>query len=233
MFANLDVTANATAWTVIRIAQHPDVQEDLRRELHTYTQTKGSYEDYLCREETLLAACILEVSRLHPILRKFINYSFFPSSIRLLTSGDSIFEPGIFTSREDGWWLCNSQICRFNYCAKQRNGQLAKTIFNDQTDVIVDAYAINVDNPYWESPLKFDPSRHLGKKDNQVLCFRWAHGICLVPDRFNVQNAGPTVQHVAVWIWSPPVFGQECSRPHLARYCCRAPTALPARDGGE
>jgi hypothetical protein len=66
----LDVTANATAWTVIRIAQHPDVQEDLRRELHTYTQTKGSYEDYLCREETLLAACILEVSRLHPILRK-------------------------------------------------------------------------------------------------------------------------------------------------------------------
>ncbi|KAL2135477.1 hypothetical protein VTI74DRAFT_8336 [Chaetomium olivicolor] len=45
------------------------------------------------------------------------------------------------------------------------------------TDVIVDAYAINVDNPYWKNPLKFDPSRHVGKKDNQARRYNmWRFG---------------------------------------------------------
>jgi len=45
-----------------------------------------------------------------------------------------------------------------------------------QTDVIVDAYAINVDNPYWEESLRFDPYRHLGRKDQARRYNMWRFG---------------------------------------------------------
>ena len=41
-----------------------------------------------------------------------------------------------------------------------------------QTDVIVDAYAINVENSYWKRASEFDPYRHLGRKD-QVIKFHY------------------------------------------------------------
>jgi hypothetical protein len=55
------------------VAQHADVQEELRLELHAQTgdgRPGSCYEEYLCRDDTFLAACVLETSRLHPILRK-------------------------------------------------------------------------------------------------------------------------------------------------------------------
>ncbi|KAK5988154.1 Cytochrome P450 monooxygenase verC [Cladobotryum mycophilum] len=134
LFANLDVTAHAVSWNVIRIAQHTDIQQKVRLEMQSYTQSEESYENYLCREDTLLAACILEVSRLHPIL---------PFSNPEAADVDKIV---------DGYVI-------------PRN-----------TDVIVDAYAINVDNPYWENASNFDPYRHLGQKDQARRYNMWRFG---------------------------------------------------------
>ncbi len=73
LFANLDVTEHEVSWNVIRIAQHVDIQQSVRSEIRICVDTEtpdDSYEAYLRREYTLLAACIVEASRLHPVLRK-------------------------------------------------------------------------------------------------------------------------------------------------------------------
>ncbi|KAM0255922.1 hypothetical protein ACHAQJ_005323 [Trichoderma viride] len=47
---------------------------------------------------------------------------------------------------------------------------------NQFTDVIVDTYAINVDNPYWENSTEFNPHRHLGLKDQSRRYNMWRFG---------------------------------------------------------
>jgi hypothetical protein len=83
------------------VGQHTDIQQELRLELHAQIgddKPGSSYEEYLCRDDTFLAACVLEASRLHPILRKrgaiLLTSSFLrrPSFTRQLTPEDSIFE---------------------------------------------------------------------------------------------------------------------------------------------
>ncbi|KAH0490128.1 hypothetical protein TgHK011_001611 [Trichoderma gracile] len=108
LFANLDVTAHALSWSVIRVAHHTAIQKEIRDEIRDNYRPEQDYEDYLRRDNTLLAACILEASRLHPIL--------------------------------------------------------------------LDAYAINVDNPYWEKPTEFNPRRHLGQKDQARRYNMWRFG---------------------------------------------------------
>nr|AQZ42162.1 putative cytochrome P450 oxidoreductase [Gliocladium sp.] len=68
LFANLDVTAHAVSWNVIRIAHHQDIQQKVRIEIQANNNSEKSYENYVCRDDTLLAACVLETSRLHPVL---------------------------------------------------------------------------------------------------------------------------------------------------------------------
>lgn len=73
MFANLDVTTHALSWNILRISQHEAIQQKLYSEIQANLglRTVGEdHEDYVRREDTLLAACILETSRLHPILRQ-------------------------------------------------------------------------------------------------------------------------------------------------------------------
>ncbi|KAL2759316.1 hypothetical protein ACRALDRAFT_2095118 [Sodiomyces alcalophilus JCM 7366] len=141
LFANLDVTAHAVSWNVLSMAQHPDIQQKVRVEMQTQThyghdasKSEEAYEKYLQREDTLLAACILESSRLHPIL---------PFSNPEAADEDKMI---------DGY------------------------VIPRKTDVIVDAYAINVDNPYWENASTFDPYRHLGKKDQSRRYNMWRFG---------------------------------------------------------
>ncbi|KAL5453659.1 hypothetical protein PMIN07_007884 [Paraphaeosphaeria minitans] len=49
-------------------------------------------------------------------------------------------------------------------------------IIPQKTDVIVDAYAINVENPYWENAQDYDPWRHLGQKDQARRHNIWRFG---------------------------------------------------------
>lgn len=55
-----------------------------------------------------------------------------------------------------------------------------------QTDVIVDAYAINVDNVYWEDASRFDPYRHLGQRDPVVKTPR-RYSSCIGADSYKPQ----------------------------------------------
>lgn len=55
---------------MLRIAHHTSTQHDVRQEIGADSHSEEEYEEYLRQDNTLLAACILESSRLHPILRK-------------------------------------------------------------------------------------------------------------------------------------------------------------------
>ncbi|KAL6862022.1 cytochrome P450 [Trichoderma novae-zelandiae] len=134
LFANLDVTAHALSWSVIRVAHHTAIQNEIRREIRDNYSSDQAYDDYLCRDNTLLAASVLEASRLHPIL-PFSNPEAAPTD--KIVGG----------------------------CKIPRN-----------TDVIVDAYAINVDNTYWENSADFSPRRHLGQKDQARRYNMWRFG---------------------------------------------------------
>jgi cytochrome P450 len=67
LFANLDVTTHAVSWNILRFAQHTEIQENVWAEMMSHTADPA---EYLCKEDTLLAACVVEASRLHPVLRK-------------------------------------------------------------------------------------------------------------------------------------------------------------------
>ncbi|OTA04144.1 Cytochrome P450, putative [Trichoderma parareesei] len=134
LFANLDVTAHALSWSVIRIAHHTAIQDEIRQEILDNYRSEQEYEEYLRRDNTLLAACILEASRLHPIL---------PFSNPEAAPADKV---------------------------------VAGCEIPQNTDVIVDAYAINVDNPYWENATEFRPRRHLGQKDQARRYNMWRFG---------------------------------------------------------
>jgi cytochrome P450 len=70
LYANLDVTANATAWAQILLAQDPNVQTELREEIQSIDNSdSAAYANYINSDTTFLAACILESSRVRPILR--------------------------------------------------------------------------------------------------------------------------------------------------------------------
>ncbi|KAH0527421.1 hypothetical protein TsFJ059_002425 [Trichoderma semiorbis] len=134
LFANLDVTAHALSWAMLRIAHHTTTQNDVRQEIGANSDSEEDYEEYLRQDNTLLAACILESSRLHPIL-PFSNPE---SALTDKTVGDF-------------------KILR-------------------NTDVIVDSYAINVDNAYWEDSTVFNPHRHLGQRDQSRRYNMWRFG---------------------------------------------------------
>ncbi|KAK4060893.1 hypothetical protein Trihar35433_9818 [Trichoderma harzianum] len=134
LFANLDVTAHALSWAMLRIAHHTTTQNDVRQEIRANSDSEEEYEEYLRQDNTLLAACILESSRLHPIL-PFSNPE---SALTDKTVGDF-------------------KILR-------------------NTDVIVDSYAINVDNAYWEDSTAFNPRRHLGQRDQSRRYNMWRFG---------------------------------------------------------
>ncbi|KAL6895114.1 cytochrome P450 [Trichoderma evansii] len=134
LFANLDVTAHALSWIILRVAQHKDIQKDLRQEIRDNLDSEKCYEEYLRHDNTLLAASILETSRLHPIL-PFSNPEAAP------------------TDKTIGGY----KILR-------------------NTDVIVDTYAINVDNPYWENSTEFNPHRRLGLKGRSRRYNMWRFG---------------------------------------------------------
>lgn len=55
------------SWTHVLIAQHPDIQQDVGEEI---AQHRDQWDEYINNPNTLLAGCVLEASRLHPILRK-------------------------------------------------------------------------------------------------------------------------------------------------------------------
>ncbi len=74
LYANLDVTAHATAWALILLAQHPNVQAELRVEIQSANSLdSAAYANYVNSDKTFLAACILESSRVRPILRMNIG----------------------------------------------------------------------------------------------------------------------------------------------------------------
>ncbi|KAI0440948.1 cytochrome P450 [Xylaria telfairii] len=70
LFANLDVTMGGLSWPLLFLAANHHVQDQLRQEIRTAKQadTTGSgWESYLQSSSTLLAASILEASRLKPL----------------------------------------------------------------------------------------------------------------------------------------------------------------------
>ncbi|KAL4969532.1 cytochrome P450 monooxygenase gliC [Aspergillus stella-maris] len=70
LYANLDVTTHAISWNILLLAQHEWAQTELRKEVLAARENHLSqpYEKYIDREDTFLAACVLESSRLKPIL---------------------------------------------------------------------------------------------------------------------------------------------------------------------
>ena len=62
------------SWTLIHLGHHPDVQEAVRKELEPFRADSVQYQQYLNRDDTLLAWCVLESARLKPILRMSLSY---------------------------------------------------------------------------------------------------------------------------------------------------------------
>ncbi|KAL2412777.1 Bimodular acetylaranotin synthesis protein ataTC [Exophiala dermatitidis] len=80
LFANLDVTMGALAWNLVHLADNLDVQSAVRDEIAKRTTLNGDVQvgsglsglsgemkEYLQSSATLLAACMLESSRLRPL----------------------------------------------------------------------------------------------------------------------------------------------------------------------
>lgn len=72
LFGNLDVTIGAISWNPVFLAANEDVQAQIRDEIrHSRTSTSTSeqptWEKYIQRPDTLLAASILESARLRPL----------------------------------------------------------------------------------------------------------------------------------------------------------------------
>lgn len=75
LFANLDVMMGGISWTLVFLAAHTDIQEEIRKELKKYSsdddQSPGSRVKYLSAHETLsptlIQAAILESARLRPV----------------------------------------------------------------------------------------------------------------------------------------------------------------------
>lgn len=65
LFANLDVTMGALSWNLVHLADNSGVQQDLRQEVNNVVA--DGYKQYMQSSTTLLAACILESSRLRPL----------------------------------------------------------------------------------------------------------------------------------------------------------------------
>lgn len=65
LFANLDVTTGAISWIPAYLAAHQDVQARLLDEMSASAHDKHSL---LVRSDTFLSACILESSRLKPVI---------------------------------------------------------------------------------------------------------------------------------------------------------------------
>lgn len=74
LFANLDVTTGAISWNFIYLASSPSDQARLRKEIERETSPDdASWDAYIGRGDTFLAACISEASRLRPVARKLIS----------------------------------------------------------------------------------------------------------------------------------------------------------------
>lgn len=71
LFANLDVTMGGISWSLLFLAANEDVQEEIRQEIaqaRLTTETTGpGWDDYIKMSSTMLAASILESSRLAPL----------------------------------------------------------------------------------------------------------------------------------------------------------------------
>ncbi|OQE22156.1 hypothetical protein PENFLA_c013G08698 [Penicillium flavigenum] len=70
LYANLDVTTHAISWNMLLLAQNAPAQTRLREEVvqAVINTAAEPYERFIDRDDTFLAACIVESSRLRPIL---------------------------------------------------------------------------------------------------------------------------------------------------------------------
>ncbi|CZT16511.1 related to trichodiene oxygenase cytochrome P450 [Ramularia collo-cygni] len=66
LYANLDVTTGGLSWNLVFLAAHPEIQESVRVEIAAAADS-GELHAYLLDSSTLLAACIMESSRLKPL----------------------------------------------------------------------------------------------------------------------------------------------------------------------
>ncbi|OJD30966.1 cytochrome p450 oxidoreductase [Diplodia corticola] len=68
LFANLDVTTGAISWNFIHLASSPKDQARLLEEIEKEVgPDDASWDTYISRNDTFLAACISEASRLRPV----------------------------------------------------------------------------------------------------------------------------------------------------------------------
>lgn len=70
LFANLDVTMGGISWNLLFLAARQDVQEQIRQEIRQTRDsptTERTWDNYIQSSSTLLAASILESSRLKPL----------------------------------------------------------------------------------------------------------------------------------------------------------------------
>ncbi|KAH7255997.1 cytochrome P450 monooxygenase GliC2 [Fusarium tricinctum] len=123
-FANLDIVTQVISSCVILLADSPEVQGDLLKEMQ---ENKADPEKYITRKDTLLHFCLLESLRLRPVLA--------------------------FTFPEN----------------PPREKILGNFVVPKDTTVIVDAFAINIRNPFWGPDNRsYRPSRFAGIKQNQL-----------------------------------------------------------------
>ncbi|EDP49542.1 hypothetical protein KXV97_003798 [Aspergillus fumigatus] len=136
LYANLDVTTHALSWNVLLLAENGEAQTELRQEVLSALQSEASesYERYIDRDDTFLAACILESARLRPIL-PFSNPESAPEDLYV-----------------DGY------------------------LIPANTNVIVDAQAINIDNPYWVNGTQYNPRRFFSLNKSDVRHNMWRFG---------------------------------------------------------
>ncbi|KAL1856874.1 hypothetical protein Daus18300_010637 [Diaporthe australafricana] len=71
LFANLDVTMGGISWSLLFLAANEDVQEEIRQEIaqarSTTEATGPGWDDYIKTPSSMLAASVLESSRLAPL----------------------------------------------------------------------------------------------------------------------------------------------------------------------
>ncbi|KAF7175502.1 hypothetical protein CNMCM7691_008603 [Aspergillus felis] len=136
LYANLDVTTHALSWNVLSLAENTEAQTELRQEVLSALQNESSesYERYIDREDTFLAACVLESARLRPIL-PFSNPESSPEDLYV-----------------DGY------------------------LIPANTNVIVDAQAINIDNPFWVNGNQYNPRRFFTLNRADVRHNMWRFG---------------------------------------------------------
>nr|XP_053656054.1 cytochrome P450 3A11-like [Cherax quadricarinatus] len=172
LLAGYDTTANALCFTTFLLAQHPEQQQRLRRELKELILRHDTFTYQAIMDANYLDACISESLRLYPpgtLHRTAVHQAVQVRHSRALSNG------GVFAIFEDKWSVnlavTDQDSPKFSLVHKSGDSILPGTdvVVPRSTMVFVPIWSLHHDPRYWSQPSAFLPDRFLPENRDKVV----------------------------------------------------------------